>query len=204
VEELQHVLEEGEEFGGPSPNGNSFYSVFEQCPYKWWVAFKHRMKPIMPSDPLEIGGLFHECRARYYNKYLELTETNISDEVLDMECEKVMFDLIDRAEEVVPQIAGEVRRILRGWLVTHGPGRPTDDRADTLLVECLIETNRGFPYSGRLDRVVWNEDLGGPVIMEIKTASRRSKRPRRSPRRCTSRRRAATSTNPGLLQLAST
>lgn len=168
------VMEPEEFVGGPSPTGNSYYSVFEQCPYKFDVAFNQRMKLIQPWEPLEIGGLFHECRARYYNKYLELAETDIGDKDLDLECEKVMFDLIDRVEKVVPQIAGETRRILRGWLTTHGPERPTDDRHETLLVEVLIETDRGWPYSGRLDRVIWSEELAGPVIMEIKTASKRS------------------------------
>lgn len=163
---------EEKQFGGPSPNGNSWYSVFEQCPYLWWVTFKKRMRPVVISEALEIGGLYHECRARYSQKYLDLNETGISDADLDLACEQAMFDLVNRAEDIVPQTANQVRRLLRGWLTVYGPTTPRDDRHLILSVEELIETNRGWPYSTRLDCVLWDEELNGPAIKETKTAGR--------------------------------
>lgn len=170
----EDILTAEEREGGPSPWGNSRYSVFEQCPYKYWVAFEKRMGPTSPAVPLEVGGLFHEARARYYLKALELEPTDIDDADLDEACLVAAFSIIDRAEKVVPNIAAEVRRLMSGWLTVFGPGNPEDDRFETILVEELVEVDRGFPYSSRIDRVVFSKKLGGPVIMEIKTASRRS------------------------------
>lgn len=168
----EDVLESSERVGGPSPHGNSFYSEFEQCPYKWWVSHVKRMKPEYAQPPLEIGGLFHEARARYYNAYVDNFDLYDSDEKLDESCLSAMFDLVDRCDPVVPQTAREVRRLLRGWLKVFGPGTDGDDRHETLAVEELIEVDEGFPFSTRLDRVILSEEYGGPAIMEIKTASR--------------------------------
>jgi hypothetical protein len=170
----ESVLTPEEREGGPSPWGNSRYAVFEQCPYKYWVSFVKRMKPETPAEPLEVGGLFHEARARYYSTALALEPTDISDTELDQECLRAAYSIIDRAEAVVPNIAAVVRRLFSGWIEVFGPGTSEDDRFETILVEALIETDRGFPYSTRLDRVIMSEKFGGPVIMEIKTASRRT------------------------------
>lgn len=168
------ILTEEERMGGPSPWGNSKYSVFEQCPYKYHVAFNKRMRSTQLSDALEIGGLFHEGKAHYYLKDVELRDTDISDKDLDTACTKAMYDLLDRAHKVTPRITSEVRRLLTGWMKIHGPGRPTDNRHETLLIEPLLEVNRGFEYSTRLDRVILSEKLGGPVIDETKTAGRKT------------------------------
>lgn len=172
----EDVLEPDERVGGPSPTGNSYYSVFEQCPYKWWVQFVKRMKPDYPRPPLEIGGLFHECRARYYNAYLDnyaaYEDDEIDEKELDDRCLNAVFELLDRCDSVVPQTSKEVRRLIRGWITVYGPETAQDDRHETIDVEALVEVDRGFPYSTRFDRIAWSEELDGPVIMEIKTASR--------------------------------
>jgi len=168
------ILTQDERQGGPSEYGNSKYAVYEQCPYKYYIQFVLRMKSDKLNDPLEIGGLFHECKAHYYLKYNEFRESDMSDEDLDIECEKAIYGLLDRAEKVTPRIASDVRRLVTGWMKVHGPGTRTDDRNTTLLVEPLIEVDKGFKYSTRLDRVFWDEKRDGPVIMETKTASRKS------------------------------
>ena len=169
----EEVLTADEREGGPSPWGNSKYQTFEQCPYLYWAMFIKRMKPKDPRPPLEIGGLFHEARARYYLKALELEKTEVSDQELNNACMEAGYDIINRAEKVVPATAAEVRRLFQGWAVVFGPDTPKDDRFDTIGVEKLIEVNRGFPYSTRVDRIVAIEDK--PAILEIKTAGKRTK-----------------------------
>jgi len=97
VASWEDILTPEEREGGPSPWGNSRYAVFEQCPYRYWVAFVKRMKPETPAKALEIGGLFHEARARYYLKALELEPTDTPDDELDAECLRAAYSIIDRA-----------------------------------------------------------------------------------------------------------
>lgn len=152
--------------GGPSPTGNSWWQLFEICPHLFEIYHIRRLRPLVRSEPLEVGGLYHEARAAYYTKGLQ----GVSPE----ECIAAAFAVIDRCQDHVPHITAVVRRLLQGWLHAHGPGKITDDREETLLVEPLIEVSNGFPYSTRIDRVILSEKAGGPVIMEIKTASRQT------------------------------
>lgn len=168
----EDLLEPSERVGGPSPWGNSKYGELERCMWRYCFFHIKRLAEETVSLPLEIGGLFHECRARAYNAHLAGMEDEYTQEELDETFVEEIFSLVDRVQDYVPNVANEVRRLLRGWLAAHGPGKPGDDRHETLLVEPLIEVDRGFPYSTRLDRVVLSEQYKGPVIMEIKTASR--------------------------------
>ena len=152
--------------GGPSPNGNSWWKLFEHCPHLFEIYHVLRKRPRVRSKPLEVGGMFHEARAWYYESFL-LGEPS------DKAIEKA-FAVVDRCQDHVPHFASEVRGLLDGWMRAHGPGKLTDDRHETIMVEPLIQINLGFPYSSRLDRVIFSEQYEGPVIMEIKTASRRS------------------------------
>ena len=90
---------------------------------------------------------------------------------IDNACLESMFDIVNRAEAVVPGYAAQVRRFLEGWLALYGPGTALDNRNFTMYVEELAEVHaHGFPYSTRFDRIFWDEKLDGPVIQEIKTA----------------------------------
>lgn len=170
----EDLLDPSERVGGPSPWGNSKYAEMERCFWRYCFFHIKRLRDPKRSEPLEIGGLFHECRALAYNADLLGREEEYTQDELDETFVEVLFELVERVQDHVPHIANEVRRLLRGWLAAHGPGRPGDDRHETILVEPLIEVDRGFPYSTRLDRVRLSEQYGGPVIMEIKTASRLS------------------------------
>jgi len=177
----EDVLEEHERAGGPSEWGNSRYSDFERCEYRYWVKHVLGYRPKKRNEALEVGGLFHECRARAYQAYQKAATAEDENgnkiylpEELDEIFTEALFELCDRAAKHVPTTVAIVRRLLQVWHKAHGPRTLIDDRHETLLVEALIDTNDGFPYSTRLDRVVMSGRLGGPCIMEIKTASRRT------------------------------
>lgn len=182
----EEVIPEGERLGGPSEWGNSRWKDFIQCPFKYWA--KHVMGlHTTPEHPryealgvnLWVGGLYHEARARYYLENLKHVSSKgekISDATqteIDEACSKAMFDLVEKAREIQPGVATEAHRLLLGWTTLYGPGTDLDDRNDTMYVENLVVVKKKtvFPYTARIDRVLWNEDLGGAVIQEHKTAS---------------------------------
>lgn len=179
------VIPKGEYLGGPSEWGNSRWKDFIQCPYKYWVKHVRKMQ-IAPSHPryealmrnLWVGGLYHEARARYYTenlRYVNPKGERISQEkqaVIDELCTKAMFDIVDAAAEIQPNVAAEARRLLMGWITLYGPGTPKDDRSSTMYIEYLLEAKEdGFPYTCRVDRVRWDDELDGPIVQEHKTAS---------------------------------
>ena len=176
----EEVLPEEDRQGGASPWGNSKYSVAEQCLYKYWVKFVRRMKPAVTGMPLQVGGLLHEARARYYNEYVRIDEedpegTEWTQEATDEACLKALWSIVHEARKIVPDIANEVARLLDAWILVAGPGTASDDRHETILVEELLEVKRPFPYSARIDRVIWSDEYDGPVIKEIKTSAARFK-----------------------------
>lgn len=160
----EEILEPEERLGGPSAMGSSKYADFKRCPYLYHFKHIRRMRPIEHDVNLEVGGLYHEARARYY--------------MAEGDPVKAAYDLIERAQEVAPSIAGIVRRLFKGWVTLKGPGTPQDDRHLTKGVECLLEVTEPFHYSTRLDR--WLLPLEGPTIQEIKTAGRYDNRLRSS------------------------
>ena len=166
----ESVLTPKERIGGPSPMGNSKWGDFRSCPHLYWWKHVKRMKLDEPEDALEIGGLYHELRARYYQFYLDY-EHELSREELDRGCVDTARELLERTDKVVPYTSSEARRLFDSWLAAYGPGMPLDDRESTYDVENLLEVSSPFPYSARLDRWIMTEY--GPVIMEIKTAGRR-------------------------------
>lgn len=173
-----------ERLGGPSAWGNSRWKVFLQCPWKYWVKYilgaqmtvQHpRYETLLKS--LWVGGLYHEARARYYLenlKHVNAQGESISDAdqvTIDEDCVKAMYGVVDLAEKIQPSVAAEVRRLLMGWITLKGPGTVHDDRNVTMYVENLVEVYGFFAYTTRLDRVFWDDDLGGAIIQEHKTAS---------------------------------
>jgi|GEM_PF-6534565 len=174
-----------ERLGGPSAWGNSRWKDFLQCPWKYWVKHVRKLGMSVQHPRYEalgrnlwVGGLYHEARARYYIEHLKYVDAKGNDvaiaeqSFIDEECTKAMFGIVDAAEKIQPSVSGEARRLLMGWTTLHGPGTMRDDRRSTMYVEKLIEVMAdGFPYSTRLDRVRWDDDLGGPIIQEHKTAS---------------------------------
>lgn len=180
----EDAIPKEERTGGPSEWGNSRWKNFLQCPWKYWV--KHvRGLQVAPSHPryetlqrnLWVGGLYHEARARYYLRHLDFVNqrgeviSNEPQSLVDEECTKAMFNIVDLAAEVQAGVAAEVRRLLMGWITLHGPGTTNDDRATTMYIENLLSTQKaGFQYSTRLDRVRWDEAVDGPLIQEHKTA----------------------------------
>jgi hypothetical protein len=161
----EEILTPEERLGGPSPWGSSRWAAFKKCPFYYQARYIRHMEPVEKSEALEIGGLYHEARARYHQGYL--------DELSDDEAIQAGYDIVSRAEKVTPAYAATVRRMFKGWLVHSGPGTPNDHRKDTGGVEQLIEYYDGaFPYSTRID--LWNHIEGGVEIVEIKTAGRRT------------------------------
>ena len=183
----EDVLVRGERAGGPSPTGNSYWSDFRLCEYlfamkhvKRWKLRGHHPRYENLTQALEIGGLYHEARARYYLENLKFFDSKgnrtqygkgMPQTEIDNACLEAMFDIVNRAEAAVPGYAAQVRRFLEGWLALHGPGTALDNRNFTMYVEQLAEVGtHGFLYSTRFDRIYWCEKQNGPVIQEIKTA----------------------------------
>jgi len=181
----EDVLTGTERAGGPSPHGSSWWKDFRTCEYLFWAKHVRGMEAASTHprfeklhEALELGGLYHEALARYYLEHLKhfdgqgMAISDASQEEVDEACILAMYDIVNRAEKVVPGTATQVRRYLEGWLQLFGPGRPLDDRRSTMYVEQMVEVDAdGFPYSTRWDRVFWDAKLGGPVLQEHKTAS---------------------------------
>jgi len=169
------VLSQSEKLGGPSPFGNSKWSDFRQCPYLFFWKHEKRMRQTSLSDALEIGGLYHEMRARYYTTHLTCeTLGNMSQEEIDKSCLASARELVDKVFDVAPHTANVASHLFDAWVVLYGPGMPGDERTDTYEIEPLFEVTEPFPYSARIDR--WGISEFGPFIMEIKTAARRDGR----------------------------
>lgn len=175
----EEVLTPEDRLGGPSPWGSSRWGAFKKCPYFYYCIYVKKMEPTEYDEPLEVGGLYHEVRARYYKAYQHGLEDN--------ECIQAGYDLLNQTDKVVPAYAAIVRRLYKGWLVHSGPGTPNDDREylpyATPLdfkpagIEEMIEYYKGpFPYSTRLD--FWSFDPKGhgdrAILKEIKTARKRT------------------------------
>lgn len=180
----EEVLTGDERAGGPSPHGSSYWKDFRTCEYLFWAHQVKRMEA-SPEHPrydklreaLELGGLYHEALARYYLEHLKHFDrkgkkfSDASQKDIDEACIHAMYDIVNRAEAIVPGTASQTRRYLEGWLQIFGPGTAMDDRRSTMYVEQLVEVNAdGFPYSTRWDRVFWDSELNGPVLQEHKTA----------------------------------
>ena len=170
----EEVLEPHERLGGPTPYGSSFWGDFKACPYYFDWTHNKGWRPVEYSDALEIGGLVHEAIARYYQTAVIAMEEGR--DVVDQDCVDAAYNILDRAETVVPVTAAAARRLVRARLALYGPGKPGDDRLDTYGVEVYLGIEEPFPLTTRLDRWCWSEQLGGAVLHELKTAKERSGR----------------------------
>lgn len=161
----EEVLTPEERLGGPSLWGSSRWAAFKKCPYYYYCLYIEELRPTEIDEALEIGGLYHEARAHYH--------TGILSDLPVQECIQAGYDIINRAEKVVPSYASMVRRMYKGWLVHSGPGTPNDNSSVVQGSEVLLEYYDGpFPYSTRLDLWCWRDDE--IEIIEIKTSARRS------------------------------
>ena len=168
----EECLTPEERLGGPSRMGSSKYDAFKRaCPWYYHLLYVRRMTREDFDENLEIGGLFHECRARYYQTEMDLREKEDAAHI-DEACVESGYELLRRAEEPAPAIVGVVRRLWKGWLSVYGPGTPKDDREKTIAVELLLESEEPFLYTARIDRIVRVEspDVDYCRIQEIKTA----------------------------------
>lgn len=161
--------------GGPSEWGNSRYQAFKACPYWYYWNYVKRMVPETYDVYLETGGLWHEVRAKVGNTYLggidpDGAPLKESPKQLQEKCIEAGWEVINRAEEPVPGIAGKVRHLYECWLPLRGPGAPGDDLPTLYGVEELWSVDWPVPYSARIDQWHW---IDGPVIKEIKTAGKR-------------------------------
>lgn len=171
----EECLEPGERLGGPSPWGNSRYSTFRRCPYMYYWYFIKRMTQLLPDKALEIGGLYHEARARYGQAWLDHTDEDgnpkLMAENIDDLCRQAGFAILNRAEVIAPGIAGTAKRLYTAWMARYGPGTPGDTRKHLYGVEVLLEVAKPFPYSTRIDQWLWIPEYGGATINEIKSAA---------------------------------
>jgi len=172
----QEAFDPKELSGGPSPWGNSRYQAFKHCPYWYYWNYIKRMTPELHDVYLETGGLWHEVRAKVGNVYLKAIESAPGEtqvKGIHAACIDAGWTIINRAEPLVPGIAGKVRHMYESWLPLRGPGAPGCD-LDTLYgVEEILQVSEPVPYSARVDQWHWTT---GPVIKEIKTAGRRDGR----------------------------
>ena len=159
----EECLTKGERIGGPSPWGNSKWSTFTQCPYKYYLKFVKRIKPKAPKKALEIGGLVHEMIGHYYDSVLAKRS---EEEALDS-----AWELCNRAAQITPEYAAEARRLMTAWFGTYAQSGIASPKEQVIDVECLAEVEKPFPYSTRIDAVLWRN---GAYIHETKTASRMS------------------------------
>jgi len=161
----EEVLTPEERLGGPSIWGSSRWAAFKKCPFYYHTFYVRNMRPTKVDEALEVGGLYHEARARYH----QATVDGLGDDA----AVQTGYDIINRAEKAVPAFAATVRRLFKGWLVHSGPGTVNDNRENIGGIEQLIEHLDGpFPYSTRID--LWNYNGDGVELVEIKTTSRRS------------------------------
>ena len=158
------ILEPSEMLGGPSPMGSSKWQSFKDCPYLYHLMFVRRYRQAEHQEPLEIGGLFHEALARYFQGWLDGASLK--------EIRERAFEIVHRADPVVPDIASEVHRLLTAWMTMyHNTAYSFLDRV--LAVEKLVSSSKYFQYSARLDLILEAED-GGIEIMDHKTARQRT------------------------------
>lgn len=153
-------LEPGEALGGPSKMGSSKWQVFKDCPYLYELHHIRRFRRKEWDVALEVGGLFHEALARYFQSWLDGDESEVGREKA--------FEIVTRCYEHVPDISSEVHRLLTNWLGMYHATR-YDFRPRVLAVECLVESSEPFFYSARLDLVLETES-GGIELMDHKTA----------------------------------
>lgn len=155
----EECLKKGEHLGGPSVWGNSKWQDFKVCPYRYWWKHIKKKKPVEKDPNLEIGGLLHEAMARYHTAPLASAKEE-------------GYSIINRAEAIVPAVAGEARRLFNAYMVLRGPGTPLCDHHRTGGIEEELVVQEPFPYSARLDRWI-HDDQGHPVIVEYKTTARK-------------------------------
>jgi hypothetical protein len=138
--------------------------------------FVKRMAWTMHDENLEVGGLWHETRAKIGTEWLELVDEYGKPraggplEPIYEHCVQSGHDVINRASKIVPGIAGIVKALYECWLPLRGPGAPGDDLPTLYGVEVLFEVTEPIRYSARIDQWHWDD---GPIIKEIKTAARR-------------------------------
>ena len=163
----EEVLTPEERMGGPSIWGSSRWAAFKKCPFYYFARYIRHIEPREKSEALEVGGLYHEVRARYNTA---AKEGKSSEESI-----QAGYDLLNRTEKIVPAYSSLVRRLFKGWLVHSGPGTVNDSRRDIGGIEVLVEYLEGpFPYSTRLDLWTYIQNGEAVKITEIKTASQRS------------------------------
>lgn len=167
------VLKPGEYKGGPSPCGNSWWSEFLRCPRAFQLAHIKGLTTTGYEQPLEVGGLFHECVAIYFDalKFKNPLATEWH-EAASSATVKVN-DLLDRTAIATPIVTAEARNLWLAWFRQYGPDGYTPLTAKVFGVELMLSNERlsdrwTFPYSARLDTVLWGPV--GPVIRELKTA----------------------------------
>jgi hypothetical protein len=153
-------LEEGEALGGPSPFGSSKWQDFKDCPYLYELHHIRRFRRREWDVALEVGGLFHEALARYFQSWVD-------GEGKETGREKA-FEIVTRCYNHVPDISSEVQRLLTQWMGMYH-GTRYDFRHRVLAVECLVDSAEPVLYSARLDLVLETE-TGGIELMDHKTA----------------------------------
>lgn len=155
----EECLEPGEKLGGPSPFGSSKWQDFKECPYLYYLKHVLRYRPEEFNTALEVGGLFHEALAKYFDGWLDGATLK--------ECRMRAFDIVNRAGEPAPDIANKVRFLIECWMTMYHK-TPYSFVERVIDVENLVSKKEPFEYSARLDLLL--EVPGGVEIMDHKTA----------------------------------
>lgn len=175
IEELTHSWQEatkGELLGGPSPHGNSWWSDFLRCKRRFYLAHVKNLKTTTLEMPLEVGGLFHECVALFFRGAQTGGAKGANEAAAGW-----VAELLDRTAKITPVVTMEARKLWLAWFSQYGPDGYSPITRKVFGVELLLSTERladrwTFPYSARLDAVLWGSI--GPQIRELKTARRLS------------------------------
>ncbi len=162
--------------GGASPRGSTYYKTFQMCPREFFIKYRLHWRPLVPSDALTTGILWHHCLEQYYRAIMEhqlaTPEQPTNPAWLWGGCNKgadLAYQALDKVQSSFgyPEIAGIVRTMLDHYLDAF-------DRRDKLRILAVEETLAYWsddPYTCRADMIVEDYDRGGTWFWEHKSAA---------------------------------
>lgn len=162
--------------GSASPRGSTYYKTFQHCPREFFIRYVLQWIPLLPSDALTIGLLWHLCLELYYRamqRHQHKTPVQPTNPAwLWGGCNEgaaEAYALLDRLTEVegYAEIAGFVRIMLNHYFEAF-------DRVDKIRILAVEETLEYWsddPYTCRADLIVEDYERGGMFFWEHKSAA---------------------------------